>query len=88
MSHPKLPYISIDDPVSSIQILATILDLLIETKSLSLLEARAAHDMFRNYESQSLLRPLQKFSKTTGQGGWQFTVMNPGGLTIVVRDAR
>ncbi|KAL6835478.1 hypothetical protein V8C40DRAFT_234476 [Trichoderma camerunense] len=88
MSHPKLPYIIIDDSVSSIQILPTILDLLTETESLSLSEARAAHDMVRNYESQSLLRLLQKFSKITGQGGWQFTVMNPGGLTIAVRDAR
>ncbi|KAL6805152.1 alkaline-phosphatase-like protein [Trichoderma sp. SZMC 28012] len=52
------------------------------TKSLSLSKARAVHDMVRNYKSQSLLRSLQKFSKTTGQGGWQFTVMNPGGLTI------
>ncbi|KAL7915497.1 alkaline-phosphatase-like protein [Trichoderma velutinum] len=88
MSHPKLPHINIDDPVSSIQILPTILDLLIETQSLSLSEARAVHDMVRNYEGQSLLRPLQKFSETTGQGGWQFTVMNPGGSTIAVRDAR
>lgn len=69
MSHPKLPYISIDDPVSSIQILPAIMDLLIGTKSLWLSEARAARNMVRNYESQSLLRPLQKFSKTTGQGG-------------------
>ncbi|KAL6806901.1 hypothetical protein GGI42DRAFT_319668 [Trichoderma sp. SZMC 28013] len=42
----------------------------------------------RNYKDQSLLRPLQKFSKTAGQEGWQFTVMNPGGSTIVVRNAR
>ncbi|KAF3060623.1 hypothetical protein CFAM422_010892 [Trichoderma lentiforme] len=63
----KLPPINIDDPVSSIQILPTILDLLIETKSLSLSEARAAHDMVQKYEVQSLMRPLQKFSKTTGQ---------------------
>ncbi|KAL7941878.1 alkaline-phosphatase-like protein [Trichoderma barbatum] len=88
LSHPKLPHISIDDPVSSIQILPTILDLLLETKSLSTSEAQAVNDMVRNYEGQSLLRPLQKFSEETGQGGWQFTVMNPGGSTIAVRDAR
>ncbi|PTB58362.1 hypothetical protein M431DRAFT_363132 [Trichoderma harzianum CBS 226.95] len=44
--------------------------------------------MVQNYEGQSLLRPLQKFSKRTGQGGWQLTVRNPGGSTIAVRDAR
>lgn len=88
LSHPKLPHINIDDAVSSIQILPTILDLLLETKSLSKSEAQAVRDMVRNYEGQSLLRPLQKCSHVTGQGGWQYTVMNPGGSTIAVRDAR
>ncbi|KAL7782931.1 alkaline-phosphatase-like protein [Trichoderma ceciliae] len=87
-SHPKLPHINIDDAVSSMQILPTILDLLLETKSLSKSEAQAVSDMIRNYEGQSLLRPLQKFSEVNGQGGWQYTVMNPGGSTIAVRDAR
>jgi hypothetical protein len=87
-SHPKLPSININDAVSSIQILPTILDLLLETKSLANSEAQAVRDMIRNYEGQSLLRPLQKFSETNGQGGWQYTVMNPGGSTIAVRDAR
>lgn len=88
LSHPKLPSINIDDPVSSIQILPTILDLLLETKSLSKSEAGAVRDMIQNYEGQSLLRPMQNSSETNGQGGWQFTVMNPGGSTIAVRDAR
>ncbi|KAK1244284.1 hypothetical protein MKX08_002422 [Trichoderma sp. CBMAI-0020] len=88
LSHPKLPSIDVDDPVSSIQILPTILDLLLETKSLSKSEAEAVRDMIQNYEGQSLIRPMQNFSETNGQGGWQHTVMNPGGSTIAVRDAR
>lgn len=88
LSHPKLPSINIDDAVSSIQILPTILDLLLGTKSLSKSEAEAVRDMIQNYEGQSLLRPQQRFSETNGQGGWQHTVMNPGGSTIAVRDAR
>ncbi|PNP44429.1 hypothetical protein THARTR1_11041 [Trichoderma harzianum] len=88
MSPPKLPHININDAISSIQILPTILDLLIKTKSLSLSKARAVHDMVRNYKGQSVLRPLLNYSEATGQGGWQFTVMNPGGSTIAVRDAR
>ncbi|PTB42696.1 uncharacterized protein TrAFT101_008214 [Trichoderma asperellum] len=88
LSHPKLPSITIDDPVTSIQILPTILDLLLETKSLAKSEAEAVRDMIQNYEGQSLLRPLQKFSEINGQGGWQHTVMNPGGSTVSVRDAR
>ncbi|EHK42246.1 hypothetical protein TRIATDRAFT_77440 [Trichoderma atroviride IMI 206040] len=88
LSHPKLPSIKVDDPVSSIQILPTILDLLLETKSLSKSEAEAVRDMIQNYEGQSLIRPMQSFSETNGQGGWQHTVMNPGGSTIAVRDGR
>ncbi|KAL6831483.1 alkaline-phosphatase-like protein [Trichoderma sp. SZMC 28015] len=83
MSHPKLPYISIDDPVSSIQNLPTVLDLLIETKSLLLSEAGAAHDTVRNYESQSLLRPLQKLPKTTGRVGWPFTGCSPANWRLI-----
>lgn len=88
LSHPKLPNITVDDPVSSIQILPTILDLLLETKSLSKTEAEAVRDMIQNYEGQSLIRAMQSFSETNGQGGWQHTVMNPGGSTVAVRDAR
>ncbi|POR39026.1 Lipoteichoic acid synthase-like YvgJ [Tolypocladium paradoxum] len=88
LSHPKLPQIDINDAVTSRQILPTILDLLIETGSLSKFKSQAARSLVRNYEGQSLLRPLRKFSEQTGQADWQFTVMNPGGSTLAVRDAR
>ncbi|PNY26175.1 Lipoteichoic acid synthase-like YvgJ [Tolypocladium capitatum] len=88
LSHPKLPPIDIDDAVVSLQILPTILDLLMETGSLSQAEREAAHDLVRNYEGQSLIRPLRKSSDKTGEGDWQYTVMNPGRATLSVRDAR
>ncbi|PNY28528.1 Lipoteichoic acid synthase-like YvgJ [Tolypocladium capitatum] len=88
ISHPKLPQIDINDAVTSLQILPTILDLLIQTGSLSKSDSQAAQDLVRNYEGQSLLRPLRKFSEETGIGNWQFTVMNPGGSSIAIRDAR
>ncbi|OAQ77864.1 sulfatase domain-containingprotein [Purpureocillium lilacinum] len=88
LSHPKLPQINIDDAVHSTQILPTILDLLVETGSLSKSKSKAARDLARNYEGQSLLRPLRKFSERNSQGAWQITVMNPGGSTLAVRDAR
>lgn len=88
LSHPKLPHIDINDAVVSLQILPTILDLLVETGSLSEAEKEAAHDLVRNYEGQSLIRPLRKSSDKTGQGDWQYTVMNPGRATLSVRDAR
>ncbi|KAI9171028.1 hypothetical protein HJFPF1_00507 [Paramyrothecium foliicola] len=86
LSHPKLPAIDIDDPVSSNQILPTILDLLLETNSLDSASHRVATDLVRNYEGQSLVRPIQKSNSVTAN--WQYTVVNPGRSMISVRDAR
>ncbi|GJN69696.1 hypothetical protein PLICBS_003746 [Purpureocillium lilacinum] len=90
ISHPDLPHIDIDDAVESLQILPTILDVLLETGSLSHAQSRAAEDLIRNYEGQSLIRPLRKVSdeQSGSHGYWQFTVMNPGRAMLAVRDAR
>ncbi|KAG5914109.1 hypothetical protein E4U42_000678 [Claviceps africana] len=89
LSHPKLPVINVDDAVTSIQILPTVLDLLVETGSLAPGHARLAKSLAtRNYEGQSMIRKLHSASQTTGQGDWQFTVMNPGRAMISVRDSR
>ncbi|KND91825.1 hypothetical protein TOPH_03368 [Tolypocladium ophioglossoides CBS 100239] len=76
LSHPKLPPIDINDAVSSLQILPTILDLLLETGSLPKTGSHreAAKDLARNYEGQSLLRPLHNSynrSDQGSQGNWQ-----------------
>ncbi|OAA33998.1 sulfatase domain protein [Metarhizium rileyi] len=88
MSHPKLPPIDVNTPANSISILPTILDLLIETDSLSPSERQAASDLLSNYEGQSLIRPVQTSSKHTGLADWQFTVMNTGRAQIATRSAR
>ncbi|KAL6353703.1 hypothetical protein LRP88_12691 [Fusarium phalaenopsidis] len=49
---------------------------------------KAAADLIRNYEGQSLLRELNVVNDRTGQGQWQFTVTNPGRAMLTVRDAR
>ncbi|OAQ70096.1 sulfatase domain-containing protein [Pochonia chlamydosporia 170] len=83
-SHPHLPAIDIPHtPVNSISILPTILDLLIETGSLSPSDSQAARHLLHNQEGLSLLRPLEK--ETTH---WQFTVMSPGGAQISTRSVR
>ncbi|KAM4063142.1 sulfatase domain-containing protein [Hirsutella rhossiliensis] len=93
LSHPKIPPLTIDDAVSSQQVLPTVLDLLIETGSLAGKALQAAKDLIRNYEGQSLVRPLRKSSSTTGDqasslANWHFTVINPGRSMVGVRDAR
>ncbi|KAK6069363.1 sulfatase domain protein [Seiridium cupressi] len=87
LHHPKLPKMDIQDAVISSQVLPTVLDLLLESKSLSRAESRAARDLVGNYEGQSLLRPLKKVSQSGG-GDWHFSVSNPGGTMVSVRDAR
>ncbi|OBS22644.1 hypothetical protein FPOA_08977 [Fusarium poae] len=88
LSHPQLPPFNVDEAVHSTQILPTILDILLETGSLSETSRKAATDLIGNYEGQSLLRPLITKSNSTGQGQWQFTVTNPGRAMLTVRDAR
>lgn len=87
-SHPKMPPITIKDPVTSLQILPTILDLLIETGSLSGPNAEAAKQLAANYEGQSMIRNLLKSHKDgeNAQPDWQFTVINPGGPMVGVRE--
>ncbi|KND88291.1 hypothetical protein TOPH_07091 [Tolypocladium ophioglossoides CBS 100239] len=95
LSHPKLPAIDVDDAVSSLQILPTVLDLLLETGSLSKSASQAARDLVHNYEGQSLVRSLRKqatVTEATNQTGqlvtdWQYTVINPGRAMVGVRDS-
>ena len=87
VSHPALPVIDIADPVTSLQILPTLLDLLIETDTFPKCKAAAARDMLRNYEGQSLLRPQKTASDNSEYLGWQFTIMNPGASSLAVRNA-
>lgn len=88
LSHPKLPPIQVNDAVSSIQILPTILDLLIETGSLSDSEGEAALDLLKNFEGQSLIRPMVKHDEKKDVAQWQYSVMNPGRAQLAVRDGR
>lgn len=91
MSHPKLPPVTVDAAVSSLQVLPTILDLLRETGSLSDAASKAAGDLMANYEGQSMVRPMRSGNKTGPEGtlgDWQFTVVNPGSAMVSVRDAR
>ncbi|KAF4471406.1 lipoteichoic acid synthase yvgj [Fusarium albosuccineum] len=86
-SHPMLPAFDVHDAVHSSQILPTIFDLLRETGSLNKAGRQAASDLIHNYEGQSLIRPIRT-STETGQGNWQFTIVNPGRAVITARDAR
>lgn len=84
-SHPKLPAIDIDGRVSSLQILPTILDLLVESSSLDKKSARAIQVLLPLYEGQSMIRDL--VPEKDGRLDWEFTVMNTGATWLALRSA-
>ncbi|XHG02953.1 hypothetical protein AWENTII_006272 [Aspergillus wentii] len=84
-AHPQLPAIEIDSPVTSMQILPTILDLLQETSSVDEKGMRVIKDLLPMYEGQSIIRPL--VPEANGKQDWQFTVMNTGGTWVSLRSA-
>ncbi|KKK23467.1 hypothetical protein ARAM_003971 [Aspergillus rambellii] len=84
-AHPQLPSIEIDGPVTSIQILPTILDLLKESASLNDPSKHIVSDLLPLYEGQSMIRPL--IAERNGTKNWQFGVMNTGGSWLAVRSA-
>ncbi|OQE08462.1 hypothetical protein PENVUL_c009G00832 [Penicillium vulpinum] len=85
IAHPQLPPVQIDTPVISSQIVPTIIDLLIESASLSQDSTRSARDIRSLYEGQSLIRP--QVVEQDGREAWHFTVMNTGGSWLSVRSA-
>lgn len=83
--HPLLPKIQITANASSMSVLPTILDLLIQTKSLNTMDSTAALDLLNEYEGQSLIRPY----KTThnGRQAWNIGIINAGGTMLSVGSA-
>ena len=85
--HPHLPRVQYKANATSISILPTILDLLVNSGSLNDLDAAAASDLANDYEGQSLIRPY-KVSEN-GRRAWNFGIVNSGGgmLTVTSADA-
>lgn len=83
--HPQLPRIQLDVNATSISILPTILDLLIQTNSLNDRDKGIAADLIHDYEGQSLIRPYVKFQG--GRRAWNFGIVNAGGGMILITSA-
>lgn len=84
--HPKLPRVQHRVNATSLSILPTILDLLVNTGSLNQKDTAAAADLVQDYEGQSLIRPFKTTHK--GRRAWNYGLVNPGGrmLTITSSD--
>ncbi|RGP79438.1 hypothetical protein FLONG3_2399 [Fusarium longipes] len=85
--HPSIPRVQYEANVTSISILPTVLDLLVNSGSLNKQDSAIASDLVNDYEGQSLIRPYQK--ALDGRRAWNFGLINPGGgmLTVTSADA-
>jgi hypothetical protein len=66
-------------------VVPTILDLLVNTKSLNEKDSAAAQDLMNEYEGQSLIRPYQ--ATHNGRQAWNFGIINSGGTMLSVGSA-
>ncbi|OJJ44554.1 hypothetical protein ASPZODRAFT_2111263 [Penicilliopsis zonata CBS 506.65] len=95
--HPHLPALTVSANVTSLSIVPTILDLLVESGSLDARDRSVASGLVNEYQGQSLLRPYQTERKNTkhskGKGKdkddnevslWNFGLINAGGAMISV----
>ncbi|KAL1961212.1 hypothetical protein VTO42DRAFT_3158 [Malbranchea cinnamomea] len=78
--HPHLPRVHLSANASSLSVLPTVLDLLVNTGSLDEHDADIAGDLINNYEGQSLIRPYK--SRDGDRQAWNIGVLNPGGQML------
>ncbi|EXL39072.1 hypothetical protein FOCG_18308 [Fusarium oxysporum f. sp. radicis-lycopersici 26381] len=83
--HPHIPRLQYEANATSISILPTILDLLINTGSLNRKDMAVASDLLHDYEGQSLIRPYK--SARNGRRAWNFGVINSGASMLSVTSA-
>ncbi|CAM1510727.1 Fc.00g034100.m01.CDS01 [Cosmosporella sp. VM-42] len=83
--HPNLPRIQYNANATSLSILPTILDLLINTDSLNEKDKGAASDILQDYEGQSLIRPYK--ASHNGRRAWNFGVVNGGASLLSLTSA-
>ncbi|CAG8909326.1 unnamed protein product [Penicillium egyptiacum] len=83
--HPLLPALQITANATSMSVVPTILDLLVNSGSLNDRDSSAALDMMDEYEGQSLVRPYQ--ATHNGRQAWNFGIINPGGTMLSVGSA-
>lgn len=83
--HPRLPRIDISANVTSLSIVPTILDLLVQTHSLNEHDSRIASALMHEYQGQSLLRPFR--SSHNGRQVWNMGLINAGGALLSVASA-
>ncbi|KAK2805809.1 hypothetical protein FQN49_008820 [Arthroderma sp. PD_2] len=83
--HPHLPRIDISANATPLSILPTILDLLVQTKSLDTRDSEIASSLIHEYQGQSLLRPFK--GQENGRQLWNMGIISTGGSMLSVASA-
>lgn len=83
--HPRLPRVQVTANATTMSVVPTILDLLVNTKSLNNRDSDVALDLMNEYEGQSLIRPYK--SAHNGRQAWNFGIINAGGTMLAVTSA-
>ncbi|EGU74672.1 hypothetical protein FOPG_08605 [Fusarium oxysporum f. sp. conglutinans race 2 54008] len=83
--HPHIPRVQYNANATSLSILPTILDLLINTGSLNEKDQNAAEDLIHDYEGQSLIRPYK--ATHNGRRAWNFGIINGGASMLSMTSA-
>lgn len=83
--HPLLPRMQVTANTTSLSLLPTLLDLLVQTRSLNDKDSDIASDLMNGYEGQSLIRPYKATHKD--RQAWNFGLINPGGEILSVGSA-
>jgi hypothetical protein len=85
LRHPHLPRFQYEANATTISVLPTILDLLINSGSLNDQDTRIASDLVYDYEGQSLIRPYR--TSHNGRRAWNFHVINGGAGMLAMTSA-
>lgn len=82
--HPRLPHIDVSANATSLSIIPTILDLLVQSQSLDEKDSAIASSLLPEYQGQSLLRPFRNERPDDGQLVWNFALINGGGAILAI----
>lgn len=81
--HPRLPRVEVSANATSLTILPTILDLLVQTKSLNKQDREVASAILPEYQGQSVIRPF-KNEREDGMAVWNMGLINSGGSVMAI----
>jgi len=82
-----LPHIDISANATSLAIIPTILDLLVQSQSLNEKDSAIASSLLPEYQGQSLLRPFHNQRPDDGLAVWNFALINGGGAMLAITTA-